>query len=82
MPPQPSCHFAATATACTLVLRVAEDKKMPDTQSGRDYPDYIAFRTADGGRLTTVVAVLEPDDGSLFPWATRYHAQAPTSNDE
>ena len=55
---------------------------MPDTQSGRDYPDYIAFRTADGGRLTNVVAVLEPDDGSLFPWATRYHAQAPTSNDE
>jgi hypothetical protein len=53
-------------------------KKMPGVQSGRDYPEYIAFRTAyDGGHLVTVVAALEPDDGSLFPWAMRYHAQAP-----
>ncbi len=36
-----------------------------------------AFRTTgDGGCLLTVVAVLEPEDGSLFPWAVRYHARA------
>ena len=42
------------------------------------YPDYIAFRTAGGdGRLLTVVAELDPDDGSRFPWAMWYHEQAP-----
>jgi hypothetical protein len=62
-----------------LILRVGNDKKMPGAKSGADYPDYIAFRTADdGGRLVTVVAALEPDDGSLFPWGMRYHAQAPS----
>ncbi len=41
---------------------------MPGAKSGKDYPDYIAFRKADdGGRLLTVVAALEPEDGSLFP---------------
>ena len=51
---------------------------MPGTQSGADHPNYIAFRRADdGGRLLTVVAALEPEDGSLFPWATWYHEQAP-----
>jgi len=52
---------------------------MPDTTSAAAYPEYIAFRTTgDGGRLVTVVAALEPADGSLFPWAMRYHAQAPS----
>ena len=79
MPPRPSCHFAATACGCMLILRVGHDKKMPGAKSGADYPDYIALRTADdGGRLLTVVAALEPEGGSLFPWAMRYHAQAPS----
>ena len=42
------------------------------------YPQYIAFRTAGGdGRLLTVVAALDPDDGSRFPWAMWHHEQAP-----
>ena len=42
------------------------------------YPDYIAFRTAGGdGRLLTVVAELDPDDGSRFLGAMWYHEQAP-----
>ena len=52
---------------------------MSDTKSAAAYPEYIAFRTAvNGGRLLTVVAALQPEDGSLFPWAMRYHAQAPS----
>ena len=52
---------------------------MPGATSGAEYPDYIAFRTSgDNGRLFTVVAALEPEDGARFPCATRYHAQAPS----
>jgi hypothetical protein len=52
---------------------------MPDTKSAAGYPEYVTFRTAvNGGRLLTVVAALEPADGSLFPWAMRCHAQAPS----
>ena len=52
---------------------------MPDTKSAAANPEYIAFRTTgDGGRLVTVVAALEPADGSVFRWALRYHAQAPS----
>ena len=52
---------------------------MPDARSGAAYPSYIAFRLTDGdeGRLLTVVAVMEPEDGSRFPWATWYHQRAP-----
>lgn len=52
---------------------------MPGTTSGADYPNYIAFRTTDGngGRLLTVVAALEPYDGSRFPWGTWYHERDP-----
>ena len=52
---------------------------MPGATSGMDYPNYIAFRTTDGngGRLLTVVAALEPEDGSRFPWARWYQEQAP-----
>ena len=43
---------------------------MPGVTSGAEYPDYIAFRTSgDDGRLLTVVAALEPEDGAHFPWA-------------
>jgi hypothetical protein len=62
-----------------LILRVGSDKKMPDTKSAAGYPEYVTFRTAvNGGRLLTVVAALEPADGSLFSWAMRCHAQAPS----
>ena len=44
--------------------------------SGHDRPAYIAFRIAENGRLVAVVAVLEPDDGSRFPWALWYHELA------
>ena len=60
-----------------LILRVGSDKKMPDTKSAAAHPEFIAFRTAVK-RRASVVAALEPADGSLFPWAMRYHAQAPS----
>ena len=51
---------------------------MSGATSGAAYPDYIAFRTTgDDGRLLTVVAALEPDNGARFPWATCYHELAP-----
>jgi hypothetical protein len=52
-------------------------RKMPGAKSGAEYPDYIAFRTpGDDGHLLTVVAALEPDNGSRFPWARWYHELA------
>ena len=51
---------------------------MPGATSGTAYPSYIAFRTADpDGHVLTVVAELEPDDGSRFPWALCYQAGVP-----
>jgi len=50
---------------------------MPGATSGAEYPDYIAFRTTgDGGLLLTVIAKLQPEDGSRFPWGTWYHELA------
>ena len=46
---------------------------MSGATSGAAYPGYIAFRTTgDDGRLLTVVAALEPENGARFPWATWY----------
>ena len=51
---------------------------MPGFERGDRGPDYVAFRIADDdGRLLTVIAALDPDDGSRFPWATWYHERAP-----
>jgi hypothetical protein len=53
---------------------------MPGAKSGAEYPDYIAFRATYGDRLLTIVAALEPDDGSRFPWAMWYHELAPSGD--
>jgi hypothetical protein len=48
-----------------------------EKESARGRPDYIAFRTTEGGDRVVVIAALKPGDRGRFPWATWYSELMP-----
>jgi hypothetical protein len=48
-----------------------------EKEPARNRPDYIAFRTTEGGNRVVVIAALQPGDRGRFPWARWYSEVTP-----